>query len=612
MFNSVAPLLRVVTCGSVDDGKSTLIGRLLVETDSVPLDEVDRAKTYRRAGSIIPIGEVDYSLLTDGLEAEREQGITIDVAYRHLLLPSGRRVILADGPGHEQYTRNMAVAASDADVALLLVDATKGVRDQTMRHLTVCALMAVGTVIAVVNKLDAKNFDKAVFDDLSEKLLATANRLGIKGLMIIPVSALLGDNVIEQSQNTPWYTGTTILGALQQWQPSQNESENDLRLPIQTILRADDWRGYGGTLVSGQLKVGDSFMVSQSGKQAKIAQLYVNGVPSTEAIAGQAVAIKPDVEIDISRGDVLCNPDKQLQPADRFSADLVWIGEEPLAHGRSYLLISGPASVNATVTTIRHKLDVNTGHEDAARVLKLNEIGRVTIATEKPIPMDLYQDVRDTGGFLLVDRVTKHTVAAGMVHHVLRRSFNVVPHEFEIDKQARGRLKAQTPKVIWLTGLPGSGKSTLANEVERRLYAAGVHTYLLDGDNVRTGLNKDLGFTATDRAENVRRVGEVAKLMVDAGLIVLVSLVSPFRSDRDAVKELFEDGEFVEVFVDTPVEICAQRDPKGLYAKAQAGNLPNMTGMGQNYEAPLKPDLVIDGTAELALSAEKVITKIMA
>lgn len=610
-MTTVTPLLRVVTCGSVDDGKSTLIGRLLVETDSVPLDEVDRARTYRRAGSIIPIGEVDYSLLTDGLEAEREQGITIDVAYRHLLLPSGRRVILADGPGHEQYTRNMAVAASDADVALLLVDATKGVRDQTMRHLTVCALMGVGTVIAVVNKLDAMDFSQKVADEISEKLTAAATRLGVKNLMMIPVSALLGDNVIDQSTNTAWYQGPTVLGALQQWEPGKSLADASLRLPVQTILRADDWRGYGGTLASGTLKLNDSFVVAQTGKAARVAQLYVNGKPATEALPGDAVAIKPDVEVDISRGDVISNPTQDLQPADRFSADLVWIGEEPLAHGRSYSLICGPASVNATVTTIRHKLDVNTGHEDAARVLNLNEIGRVTIATEKPIPLDLYSEVRDTGGFLLVDRVTKHTVAAGMVHHVLRRSFNVVPHEFEINKESRGRLKAQTPRVIWLTGLPGSGKSTLANEVERRLYAAGVHTYLLDGDNVRTGLNKDLGFTATDRAENVRRVGEVAKLMVDAGLIVLVSLVSPFRSDRDAVKDLFPAGEFVEVFVDTPVEICAQRDPKGLYAKAQAGSLPNMTGMGQNYEAPLSPDLVIDGTADLAESAAKVISKIM-
>ncbi len=611
MSRAVAPLLRVVTCGSVDDGKSTLIGRLLVETESVPLDEVERARTYRRAGSIIPVGEVDYSLLTDGLEAEREQGITIDVAYRHLLLPSGRRVVLADGPGHEQYTRNMAVAASDADVALLLVDATKGVRDQTMRHLTVCALMKVGTVVAVINKLDAKDFSEQLVTEISAKLTEAADRLGIKSLVIIPVSALLGDNVIERSNNTPWYDGPTVLGALQQWMPGTSLNNASLRIPVQTILRADDWRGYGGTVVSGSLKLGDSFVVAQSGKTAKIAQLYVNGKPAEVALATDAVAIKPDVEIDISRGDVLCAENEQLQPADRFSADLVWIGEEPLAHGRSYALISGPTSVNATVTTIRHKLDVNTGHEDAARVLNLNEIGRVTIATEKPIPLDLYSDVRDTGGFLLVDRVTKHTVAAGMVHHVLRRSFNVVPHEFEINKEARSRLKAQTPKVIWLTGLPGSGKSTLANEVERRLYAAGVHTYLLDGDNVRTGLNKDLGFTATDRAENVRRVGEVAKLMVDAGLVVLVSLVSPFRSDRDAVKELFPAGEFVEVFVDTPVEICAQRDPKGLYAKAQAGDLPNMTGMGQNYEPPLHADLVVDGTADLAQSAALVISKIM-
>ena len=605
------PLLRVVTCGSVDDGKSTLIGRLLVETDSVPLDEVERARTYRRAGSVIPVGEVDYSLLTDGLEAEREQGITIDVAYRHLLLPSGRRVVLADGPGHEQYTRNMAVAASDADVALLLIDATKGVRQQTMRHLTVCALMNVGTIIAVINKLDALNFDESIVDKITEQLNAATSRLGIQSTLAIPVSALLGDNVISKSKNANWYQGPTVLGALQEWLPSKSLDEADLRLPIQSILRQGDWRGYAGTLVSGKLSIGDEFMVSESGIMAKVSEIYISGVPATKAHAGAAIAIKPDREVDISRGDLLCGTTAPLQPADRFSADIVWIGEESLAHGRSYLLISGPSSVNATVTSIRHRLDVNTGHEDAVRQLSLNEIGRVSIATEKPIPLDLYSEFKDSGGFLLIDRVTKQTVGAGMIHHVLRRSFNILAHKFEINKETRASLKAQNPKVLWLTGLPGSVKSTLANEVEQALFQLGVHTYLIDGDNIRTGLNKDLGFTAQDRAENVRRVGEVAKLMVDAGLVVIVSLVSPFRGDRDSVRELFEAEEFVEVFVDTPVEICAQRDPKGLYAKAKAGNLPNMTGIGQGYEPPLNPELRIDGTADLTQSTATVIQKVL-
>lgn len=614
----VTPVVRLVTCGSVDDGKSTLIGRLLAETGSIPEDQLEYARQTRRGGSTIPVGEVDFSLLTDGLEAEREQGITIDVAYRHMYLPSGRRVIIADAPGHEQYTRNMAVAASNADVAVLLVDAARGVRPQTFRHLTVCALMGVTSIIIAINKMDLVGYEHATFEEISGQVKAAAARLGLDEVMTIPVSAVAGDNVTAPTTHMPWWHGPSLLSALQEWTPPESDNSHPFRLPVQFIARAEgNFRGYAGTVAAGVVRPGDKVVVADSGQTATISRIVGFHGDMTEAAAGDAVTVTLDREVDVTRGDLIAadgttesGETAWPQPADRFAADVVWVGEEPLMHGRSYLLAVGPRTVPATVTVVRHRLDVVSGQKLAARVLDMNDIGRIEIATDTPIPMDMYSECRDTGGFLLIDRVSADTVAAGMVTHALRRSLNVVPHSYEVDRDARARLKHQTPRVLWLTGLSGSGKSTVADALERRLYALGMHTFVLDGDNVRTGINKDLGFTPEDRAENVRRVAEAAKLMLDAGLIVIVALISPFRADRRAAREIFDDGDFLEVFVDTPVEMCATRDPKGLYAKAQSGTLPNMTGIGQEYEPPEHADVHLDGTAAVDDNVEILVRRL--
>jgi len=615
----VTPVVRLVTCGSVDDGKSTLIGRLLAETGSIPEDQLDYARQTRRGGSTIPVGEIDFSLLTDGLEAEREQGITIDVAYRHMYLPSGRRVIIADAPGHEQYTRNMAVAASNADVAVLLVDAARGVRPQTFRHLTVCALMGVTSIIIAINKMDLVGYEHATFEELSGQVKAAAARLGINEVMTIPVSAVAGDNVTSPTTHMPWWHGPSLLSALQDWTPPEGDATHPFRLPVQFVSRAEgNFRGYAGTVAAGVVRPGDKVVVADSGQTATIARIVGFHGDMAEAATGDAVTVTLDREVDVTRGDLLAadgttesGETAWPQPADRFAADVVWVGEEALMHGRSYLLAVGPRTVPATVTVVRHRLDVVSGQKLAARVLDMNDIGRIEIATDTPIPMDMYAQCRDTGGFLLIDRVTADTVAAGMVTHALRRSLNVVPHSYEVDRDARARLKHQTPRVVWLTGLSGSGKSTVADALEHRLYALGMHTFVLDGDNVRTGINKDLGFTPEDRAENVRRVAEAAKLMLEAGLIVIVALISPFRADRRAAREIFGEGDFLEVFVDTPVEMCATRDPKGLYAKAQSGTLPNMTGIGQEYEAPENPDVHLDGTASVDDNVEVLVRRLV-
>ena len=615
----ITPVVRLVTCGSVDDGKSTLIGRLLAETGSIPEDQLDYARQTRRGGSTIPVGEVDYSLLTDGLEAEREQGITIDVAYRHMYLPSGRRVIIADAPGHEQYTRNMAVAASNADVAVLLVDAARGVRPQTFRHLTVCALMGVKSIIIAINKMDLVGFEHATYEELAGQVKAAAARLGLDEVLAIPVSAVMGDNVTSPTKEMSWWHGPSLLGALQEWAPPPQGQQAEFRLPVQFIVRAEgNFRGYAGTVAAGVVRPGDSVVVADSGVSAVVERIVGFHGDMVEARTGDAVTITLDREVDVTRGDLLAAAGTTAagdtawpQPADRFSADVVWVGEESLMHGRSYLLAVGPRTVPATVTVVRHRRDVVSGQQLAARVLEMNDIGRVEIATDTPIPMDTYALCRDTGGFLLIDRVTADTVAAGMVTHALRRSLNVVPHSYEVDRAARARLKHQTPRVVWLTGLSGSGKSTIADALERRLHALGMHTFVLDGDNVRTGINKDLGFTPEDRAENVRRVAEAARLMLDAGLIVIVALISPFRTDRRAAREIFDGDDFLEVFVDTPVEMCATRDPKGLYAKAQSGTLPNMTGIGQEYEPPEHPDLRLDGTQPVEESVDALVRRIV-
>ena len=599
-------IVRLLTCGSVDDGKSTLIGRLLVETDSIPHDTVGAARKVRRTGSTIPAGEIDFSLLTDGLEAEREQGITIDVAYRSMNLLDGKRLIISDAPGHEQYTRNMVVAASRADIALVLVDGIKGVRTQTLRHLTICSLMGVSRVIVAINKLDAVGFDKKVFDDISAEIQNTIDRLELTDVHIIPLSALAGDNVVFRSENMNWYSGKTLIESIQDWsEPVDHEARGLMR--IQMIARAENFRGVSGTVRRGSFSKGDEVTIFPSMQKAKISSIVTFNEESEHAPTDSAVTLVLTPEVDATRGDIIAQSTEDLIPSDRLAAHIVWLNEEPLIHSRSYLLVSGATTTPAIVTKIRHKIDVNTGEHISSDVLQMNEIGDVEVATDIPVVMRPYTDSREFGNFILVDRLTLKTVGAGMVRHSLRRASNVTHQDYEITKAQRGVQKSQKARVIWLTGLSGSGKSTIANALEQRLFASGAHAYVLDGDNLRLGLNMDLGFTPEDRAENVRRVSEVAKLMVDAGLIVITALVSPFEVDRQRAKSIFDDGEFLEVFVDTPVETCRSRDPKGLYKKSAAGQIPNFTGVGQDYERPLAPDLHLDGTASVADNVEKII-----
>ena len=602
------PIIRLVTCGSVDDGKSTLIGRLLVETDSVPDDTVDAAKSVRRSGSTIKAGEIDFSLLTDGLEAEREQGITIDVAYRSMNLLNGRRLIIADAPGHEQYTRNMAVAASRADIALVLVDATRGIRTQTLRHLTICSLMGVTKIAVVINKLDGVDYSEQVFKGIQEGLKETIERLEIKNIEYVPVSALAGDNVVYPTKNMPWYLGPTLLDYIQEWE-LQDSGENLPRLGVQMISRAENFRGVAGTVVGGSFAVGDEVAVLPSKKTAKIGQIYTFAGDLQSAEDGQAVTLVLEPDVDATRGDVIELASKASSPADRFAATVVWLGETDLIHSKSYFLISGSTQVPAIVTSIRHVLNINNGEHDAARVLKTNEIGVVELATDAPITLVPYKQNRFKGNFILVDRSTMNTVGAGMITHALRRSGNISEHHYEIDREARAIQKNQKARVLWLTGLSGSGKSTIANSLEKKLFSLGMHSYVLDGDNVRLGLNKDLGFTREDRAENVRRVSEVAHNLYDAGLITIVALVSPYAEDRAQAKTRFLEGDFAEVWVKTSPELCAERDPKGLYKKAAAGELPNLTGVGQDYEAPESAELVLDGARPVDESVELLIEK---
>jgi bifunctional enzyme CysN/CysC len=600
------PIIRLVTCGSVDDGKSTLIGRLLVETDSVPDDTVDAAKSVRRSGSTIKAGEIDFSLLTDGLEAEREQGITIDVAYRSMNLLNGRRLIIADAPGHEQYTRNMAVAASRSDIALVLVDATRGIRTQTLRHLTICSLMGVTKIAVVINKLDGVDYSQKVFSDIQTGLQETIERLEIRNIQFVPVSALAGDNVVFGTANMPWYDGPTLLEYIQEWD-LEAIGENLPRLNVQMVSRADNFRGLAGTVVGGQFAVGDEVTVLPSKKSATLSQISTFDGSLQSAEDGKAVTLVLEPDVDATRGDVIELASKATLPADRFTATVVWLGESDLIHSKSYFLISGSTQVPAIVTNIRYVLNINNGEHDAARTIKTNEIGVAELATDAPIALIPYKQNRFKGNFILVDRATMNTVGAGMVTHALRRSANISEHHYEIDREARASQKNQKAKVIWLTGLSGSGKSTIANALEKKLFSLGMHSYVLDGDNLRLGLNKDLGFTREDRAENVRRVSEVAQNLYEAGLITIVALVSPYSADREQAKSLFPDGDFAEVWVKTPAEVCAERDPKGLYKKAAAGELPNLTGVGQDYEAPETAQIVLDGMDSVESNVELLL-----
>ena len=603
MTNSV---IRLLTCGSVDDGKSTLIGRLLVETNSVPHDTVNAAKKTRRSGSTIPAGDIDFSLLTDGLEAEREQGITIDVAYRSMSLLNGERLIISDAPGHEQYTRNMVVAASRADIGLVLIDATKGVRTQTLRHLIICELMGVSRIIIAINKLDAMEYKQSVFEAISADISQTIDRLNLKDVVLIPLSALAGDNVVFKTDTMPWYSGPTLQEAIQEWK-SPNASDGSALMRAQLISRADDFRGVAGTVYQGAFSVGDEVTIFPSTKKAKISKIVTFENEIKTAAINDAVTLVLEPEVDVARGDVIATNPDELSSADRFSAHIVWLDEEALIHSRSYMLYSGSSSSPAMITKIKHRLDINSGDHLSADTLNMNDIGDVEIATDIPMILKPYEVSREFGNFIIVDRLTQRTVGAGMIRHTLRRGTNVHHQDYVLDKAQRSAQKNQRARAIWLTGLSGSGKSTIANALEQTLFANGVHCYVLDGDNLRHGLNMDLGFTPEDRAENVRRVSEVAKLMVDAGLIAISALVSPFEADRNRAKSLFDENEFVEIFVDTPIEICQQRDPKGLYKKSAAGQIPNFTGVGQEYERPKNPDLVLDGTAPIDENVAKIV-----
>lgn len=602
-------IIRLLTCGSVDDGKSTLIGRLLVETDSIPHDTIDSTRNIRRSGSTIAAGEIDFSLLTDGLEAEREQGITIDVAYRSMTLLDGKRLIISDAPGHEQYTRNMVVAASRADIALVLIDATKGIRTQTLRHLTICSLMGISRVIVAINKLDAMGYSQTVFEEIRAKVQTALTSMQLDDVLFIPLSALAGDNVVQGSVNMGWYEGQTLLESIQDWQPT-DVTDVSARMRIQLISRAENFRGVSGTVHRGSFTVGDEVKIFPSNQLATIAKIITYEDEVQSAHDSDAVTLVLEPEVDATRGDLIAASNEDLHPSDRFNADIVWLHEDPLIRSRSYLLVAGSSQTPATVTRIRHKIDVNTGIQNTATNLGVNEIGSVEIATDSILTLLPYLQSREFGNFILIDRMTFKTVGAGMIRHSLRRGENVVTQKYEVNKAQRAAQKNQRARVIWLTGLSGSGKSTIANSVEKRLHSLGMHSYVLDGDNLRLGLNADLGFTPQDRAENVRRISEVAKVLVDAGLIVLVAVISPFEADRQRAKSLFDEGEFLEVFVDTPVEICTDRDPKGLYKKANKGEIPNFTGIGQGYETPKNPDLHLKGDADLDVNVNKIMKEI--
>ncbi len=585
-------LLRFLTCGSVDDGKSTLIGRLLYDTQLIHEDQLSALeRDSRRHGTTGE--ELDLALLVDGLQAEREQGITIDVAYRFFATPR-RAFIVADTPGHEQYTRNMATGASNCQAAVILIDARKGVLTQTRRHSYICALLGIKHVVLAVNKIDLVEFSAARFQQIVADYLGFAAALKFTSIASIPLSARYGDNVVHRSQRIGWYEGPTLIEQLERLDVLEGLEEKPLRFPVQWVNRPNaDFRGFSGTVASGVVRPGDPVVVAVSGRESKVQRIVSADGDLPEARAGDAVTLTLADEVDIARGDVLAHAHARPEVVDQFAAQVLWMVEEPMLPGRSYLLRIGTRYVPARVTSLKHKVDVNTLEHIAAKTLGLNEIGFCNLVTASPVALDAYEENRATGAFVLIDRFTNATVGAGMISFGLRRATNIHRQALLIDKSARVRLNGHRPAVLWFTGLSGSGKSTIANIVERELHAQGAHTYMLDGDNVRQGLNRDLGFTDADRVENIRRVGEVAKLFVDAGVIVLCSFISPFRAERNMVRELVDAGEFIEIFVDTPLEECRRRDPKGLYARALAGKIRNFTGIDSPYEPPENPELVL-------------------
>ncbi|TWC38562.1 adenylylsulfate kinase /sulfate adenylyltransferase subunit 1 [Pseudomonas sp. SJZ079] len=600
-------MLRFITCGSVDDGKSTLIGRLLYESKMLFEDQLGQLEAdSKRQGT--QGGDLDFALLVDGLSAEREQGITIDVAYRYFATDK-RKFIVADTPGHEQYTRNMVTGASSADVAVILVDARKGLLTQTRRHSYLVSLLGIRQVVLAINKLDMVGYSQAVFQRIEAEYRAFAAQIGLHTIQCIPLSALRGDNLIEASTQTPWYQGPTLLEHLENV-PLQDEAQGaqPFRLPVQWVNRPNlNFRGYAGSIVAGSIRRGERIRVLPSGKESRVASILTPAGERDIAICGQAVTLCLEDEIDISRGDLLALTDAPPASADQFEATLVWMDEEALLPGRPYLLKIGTRTLGVTCTELKHKVNVNNLEHLAARTLELNEIGLCNLHLDQAIAFDPYTENRDTGGFILIDRLSNNTIAAGMLHFALRRAQNVHWQAIDVNRQAHAELKRQQPLILWFTGLSGAGKSTIANLVEKKLHALGRHTYLLDGDNLRHGLNKDLGFTEADRVENIRRVAEVARLMLDAGLITLVSFISPFRAERAMARALVAEGEFVEIFVDTPLELAEQRDPKGLYQKARRGELKHFTGIDSPYEAPEHPEIRIDTRADSPQQAAEAI-----
>jgi len=607
-----APLgqLRFLTCGSVDDGKSTLIGRLLYDTRGILEDQLATLKRdSRRHGST---GDsIDLSLLVDGLEAEREQGITIDVAYRFFSTPR-RRFIVADTPGHEQYTRNMATGASNAELAVMLVDARKGILVQTRRHAFIAGLMGIRHVVLAVNKIDLVDFSQERFDAIDAEFRAAVAELNFSTLQSIPISARHGDNVITPSANTPWYDGPSLLEYLEGVAVEQEVLSRPFRMPVQWVNRPNlDFRGYSGTVVSGRVRPGDRVMVQPSGGLAEIKRIVTMDGIQPMAEAGDAVTLVLDREIDVSRGDVLAAADAPVGVADALLARLIWLHDTPLAAGRDYLVKLGARSVPGTVERIRHRIDVNTREAMQAASLGLNDLGSVELHLQLPVAFEPYSDSRDLGGFILIDRLTNATVGVGMAEAALRRATSLTWQVLDVDRAARARLKRQGAAVLWLTGLSGAGKSTIANLVERRLHALGRHTYTLDGDNLRHGLNQDLGFSEAGRAENVRRASEVAALFADAGLIVIASLISPYRAERERARQRVPEGEFIEVFIDTPIDECRRRDPKGLYQKADAGLIRGFTGIDAPYEPPETPELHLRTTeASPEDMAERIVAEL--
>ena len=602
-------LLRFITCGSVDDGKSTLIGRMLHESKSLLDDQLAALEgDSRRFGT--QGDALDFALLLDGLGAEREQGITIDVAYR-FFATERRKFIVADTPGHEQYTRNMVTGASTADLAVILVDARKGVLTQTRRHSYLVSLLGIRDVVLAVNKLDLAGWSRETFESIEREYREFAGRLGIERIVAIPLSALHGDNLAEPSPRTPWHAGPALLPYLEQVAIAPRD-EGPLRMPVQWVNRPNlDFRGYSGRILGGRVRPGDAVRVLPSGRQSTVARIVSFDGDLAEAQAGQSVTLTLADEIDISRGDVPCAAGDPAGLADQFEATLVWMADEPMLPGRPYLVKLGATTLGASLGQPKYVVDVNSLEHLAGKTLELNEIGVCNLTLDRAVAFDAYADNRDMGSFIVIDRYSNQTIGAGMLHFALRRSQNIHWQAVEVDKQARVRQNGHRPCVLWFTGLSGSGKSTIANIVERQLHARGARTYLLDGDNVRHGLSKDLGFTDADRVENIRRIDEVARLMVDAGLIVLTAFISPFRSERGLARSMVDDGEFIEVHVDTPLDVVERRDPKGLYRKARSGELRNFTGVDSPYEAPEAPELHVDTMAESPESAAARIVALL-